>query len=339
MNHSATIGIVGCGYWGGKLLAKFLANRDCVVSKVCELDSRLRASLNRQFPDLNTTDAYDDLLSDGAVTSVVLATSPATHYTLARKALEAGKHVWIEKPLATSLVQGRELVQLAQDKGRVLFVDHTFLYDPLVQRIRRLIADGELGDIYHVYFQRLNLGRIKRDSNVWWNSAPHDVSLLLYLLGDQPASITVHGYRYLQPQIEDLNMGVIEMRGGASAFIYHNWLSPENTASVTVVGSRKLLAYEGKFDKRAVSVYEYSVEKDYRSGSDLPMTIPSRITQRYKLEDTPEAEPLANAVQDFVASIHEGRSPLSDGKFSLQVLAVLEAGATSLRSGGSKISL
>jgi predicted dehydrogenase len=253
--------------------------------------------------------------------------------------LEAGKHVWIEKPLATSLVQGRELVQLAQDKGRVLFVDHTFLYDPLVQRIRRLIADGELGDIYHVYFQRLNLGRIKRDSNVWWNSAPHDVSLLLYLSGAQPASVTLHGYRYLQSQVEDLNMGVIEMRGGASAFIYHNWLFPENTARLTVVGSRKLLTYEGKFDKRAVTVYEYAVDHQYRSGSDLPTTIPSRFTRWYNVDDVSDAEPLASAAEDFIGSIREARAPLSDGKFSLQVLAVLEAGEASLRSGGAKISL
>lgn len=339
MNHSAAIGIVGCGYWGSKLLPQFLANRDCDVSKVCELDPRLRAVLSRQFPELHTTDSFDELLSDAAVTAVVLATPPATHCTLARRALEAGKHLWIEKPLAMSLAEGLQLVWLAQEKSRVLFVDHTFLYDPLVRKIRRLVEAGDLGDIYHIYFQRLNLGRIKRDSNIWWNSAPHDVSLLLYLLGDQPASIALHGYRYLQPQIEDLNMGVIEMRGGASAFIYHNWLSPENTASVTVVGSRKLLAYEGKFDKRALSVYEYSVEKDYRAGSELPMTMPSRITQQYKFEDTPGSEPLASAVDDFVTSIREGRSPLSDGKFSLQVLAVLEAGTTSLRSGGSKISL
>ena len=339
MANKVSVGFIGCGYWGSKLLPKFLANPHCQVRMACDLDPRLRASVNQQCPGLATIDSYDDVLDDAAVTTVVLATPPATHYGLARKALEAGKHVWIEKPLATNLAQGRELVQMAQEKGRVLFVDHTFLYDPLVQRIRRLIADGELGDIYHVYFQRLNLGRIKRDSNVWWNSAPHDVSLLLYLSGGKPTSVTLHGYRYLQSQVEDLNMGIIEMNGGASAFIYHNWLFPENTAKLTVVGSRKLLTYEGKFDKRAITIYEYAVDHQYRSGSELPMTIPSRFTRQYNVDEVPDAEPLASAAEDFLTSIREARAPLSDGKFSLQVLAVLEAGESSLRRGGSKVSL
>ena len=339
MDNAVSIGIVGYGYWGSKLLPKFLANRDCKVRMVCELDPRLRAALNQQSPDLHTTDSYEELLSDAAIMAVVLATPPATHHPLARKALAAGKHVWIEKPLATSLAEGRELVQLAQEKARVIFVDHTFLYDPLVQKSRQIIESGALGDIYHLYFQRLNLGRIKRDSNVWWNSAPHDVSMLLYLLRDQPASVALHGYRYLQPQVEDLNMAIIEMRGVASAFIYHNWLFPENTARVTVVGSRKLLVYEGKFDKRAVSIYEYSVDHDDRAGAELPTTIPSRFTRHYQLDDVPDAEPLVSAMQDFVESIREGRRPLSDGEFSLQVLAVVEAGETSLRCGGGKVLL
>jgi predicted dehydrogenase len=218
----------------------------------------------------------------------------------------------------------------------VLFVDHTFLYDRAIRMTHELAAGGDMGDVYHVFLQRLNLGRIKRDSNVWWNSAPHDVSILLYVLKGRPRSVTLQGYRYLQPDVEDLNMATVEMSDGASAFIYHNWLFPENTAKLTVVGSKKMLVYEGKFDKRAATVYEYATGAAAGGGVDAN-TIASKFLSERNLEGITAEEPLASAVADFLGSIRERRSPVSDGEFSLKVLAVLEAGEQSLRAGGKKI--
>jgi len=167
MTGELSVALVGAGYWGNKLLPKFLRNSDCTVKAACDIHPAHRAAINQAFPKVPTTDSVGAILDDPAIAAVILATPPATHYALARQAIEAGKHVWIEKPLALRAAEGRELVRLSQTQRRVLFVDHTFLYDPAIRKIRRLIADDELGRVHHIYSQRLNLGRIKRDSSVW----------------------------------------------------------------------------------------------------------------------------------------------------------------------------
>ncbi len=205
-----------------------------------------------------------------------------------------------------------------------------------------MIRSGELGNIYHLFLQRLNLGRIKRDSNVWWNSAPHDASIVLYLLSSQPTSISLHGYHYLQPHLEDLSVAVIEMADKTSAFVYHNWLYPESTAKLTVIGSKRLLVYEGKFEKRSVTLHEYQVENSLvgkRFPDELPTTIPSKMLAVHEMEGFKDQEPLAGAVKDFLESILDDRTPLSNGDFALQVLAVLEAGERSVRANGARATV
>ena len=342
MADRISVGLVGAGYWGQKLLPKFLADPNGHVRAVCDLQPGNRSVVSQRFSELAVTNDYEALLLDRQLSAVVIATPPASHYALARRALSAGKHVWIEKPLALDVEEGRELVRLGEEKGLTVFVDHTFLYDPAVQKIRQLIVSNEIGDVRHLFLQRLNLGRIKRDSNVWWNSAPHDVSMILYLLGGRPKKIALHGYRYLQPHLEDLNIAVVEMADGVSAFIYHNWLYPENTAKLTVVGDRRLLTYEGKFDKRCVTLFDYCVDRsdaDGRLTSELPTTVPSKLLTERRLEGIYDAEPLGQAVADFLGSIRERRAPMSDGKFSLDVLAVLQAGDQSLHDDGAKIAV
>ena len=336
-----SVALVGAGYWGRKLLPKFFAAPDCSVATVCDLDAGYRADIEKAFPGTPTTASYDDVLKDPKIDAVLLVTPPATHFSLGKKAIEAGKHIWIEKPLALRLAEGKQMVALAEKEKTVLFVDHTFLYDRAIRMAHDMIAGGEMGEVHHIFLQRLNLGRIKRDSNVWWNSAPHDVSILLYLLKGRPASVALHGYRYLQPDVEDLNMAAVEMSDGASAFIYHNWLFPENTAKLTVIGSKKMLAYEGKFDKRAATLYEYATGPEAGGGAsqELANTIPSKIIAERQLEGVASEEPLATAVADFLGSIRERRAPVSDGHFSLKVIAVLEAAEQSLRSGGKKIAI
>jgi predicted dehydrogenase len=340
MHKTINIGLVGAGYWGNKLLPKFLAAPNAKVQSVCDIHSANRAQVERQFPGIATLASLDALLASRELDAVVIVTPPATHFRLAKAALEAGKHVWIEKPLALRLDEGQQLVQLASAMKRTLFVDHTFVYDPAVRIIRDLVQQGELGDIYHLFLQRSNLGRIKRDSNVWWNSAPHDASMILFILSGKPTGIHLLGYAYLQANLEDLNLAVIEMTGGTSAFIYHNWLYPENTAKLTVVGSKRLLVYEGKFEKRSLTLYEYQLD-DLRSGqlplAELPTTIPSKIVGERKIEGFQGQEPLAAAVEDFLEAIRGDHEPVSNGDFSLRVLAILEAGERSLRAGGARM--
>ena len=340
MNDKVSVALVGAGYWGKKLLPKFVLNRNSLVRVICDIHTGHRAEMNQAYPDIPTSESIDHILSDPSIAALVLATPPATHYALARKAIHAGKHVWIEKPLALRTEEGRDLVELSRSTGAVLFVDHTFLYDPAIRKIRDLIHGGELGSVHHIYSQRLNLGRIKRDSNVWWNSAPHDISIILYLLESAAQTIALHGYRYLQPDLEDLNIAVLEMSGGVSAFIYHNWLFPENTARLTIIGSKKMLVYEGKFEKRAITLYDYAVDGSARSGTqDLPTTIPSKMVAEHTLPGLTDQEPLTLAVSDFVAAIQHGRALVSDGIFSLRVLEILAAGEKSLRSGGTKVRI
>ncbi|HEX9878674.1 MAG TPA: Gfo/Idh/MocA family oxidoreductase [Candidatus Binatia bacterium] len=342
MIQTVSIGLVGAGYWGQKLLPKFIEAPGSSVRMICDIHPQNRGDIEKRFPGIPTTDSYDKLLGDRDVRAVVLATPLATHFPLAQKAIQAGKHVWIEKPLALCLDEGRRLVQFARAAGTILFVDHTFLYDPAVSLIHDLVKNGDFGDIYHVFLQRLNLGRIKRDSSVWWNSGPHDISIILYLLPGHITSIALHGYSYLQEKLQDLNMAAIELSGGTSAFVYHNWLYPENTAKLTMVGSKQLLVYEGKFDKRSIAVSEYAVEHGVPGQPlphELPTTIPSRLIAGRKLEEFGSQEPLALAVEDFLESIRHGRAPRSDGDFSLRVLTVLDAGERSAQGGGTKIFL
>jgi hypothetical protein len=238
------------------------------VATVCDLDAGYRG--DRRPP----TASYDEVLGDPSVDAVI---SHAAGHALFPGRSARGGQAYLDREAAGA--QARRLPadgRAGEGEGNRLIVDHTFLYDRAI-RMRFLIAGGEMGEVHHVFLQRLNLGRIKRDSNVWWNSAPHDVSILLYLLKGRPASVTLHGYRYLQPDVEDLNMAVVEMSDGASAFIYHNWLFPENTAKLTVIGSKKMLAYEGKFDKRAATLHTYATGAAAGGAGEDAVTIPSKM--------------------------------------------------------------
>jgi predicted dehydrogenase len=190
------------------------------VTGLCDLDGQQLAKFLPEHPGARGASDYAELLRRDDVDAVALATPPSHHHAMARAALEAGKHVWVEKPLALSAVDGRELVEGARTRGRVLFVDETFLYDPLVREMKRIIDDGGLGDVYHLSFERLGMGRIKRDSNVWWNSAPHDLSILLYLVPRRVVNVRLHEHCYLQPGIADMAVCDLELEGGVSAHVY-----------------------------------------------------------------------------------------------------------------------
>jgi predicted dehydrogenase len=340
-DRAINLALVGAGYWGNKLLPKLMGSR-ASVRAVCDIHQGNLAGIEKQFPQVRTTLSFENLVRDSEIDAILIVTPPATHFALANQALRAKKHVWIEKPLALLRAQGHELTELAKAQDRVLFVDHTFIYDSAVRLIRTIIGNDDLGDIHHLYLQRSNLGRIKRDSNVWWNSAPHDVSLLLFLLSARPRSINLHGYRYLQPNLEDLSIAIVELTGGTSAFIYHSWLFPENSAKLTVIGSKGFLVYEGKFDKRSITTYKYHLDRladGLEHGHEPPTTIPAKMTAETRLETFPGPEPLEAALADFLESIEQRREPLSNGDFALKVLAVLEAGEHSLRANGQRTEI
>ncbi|TMA65532.1 MAG: Gfo/Idh/MocA family oxidoreductase, partial [Deltaproteobacteria bacterium] len=198
------VAIVGVGYWGGNLLRTFGKLPEVRVTDVCDLDVKRLRALGVEHPELRLIDDLGELVGRDDVDALVIATPPSRHHTMALAALHAGKHVWVEKPLALSAAEGRALVDAAAAAGRILFVDETFLYDPLVVEMKRLVDQGALGELYHLSFERLGMGRIRRDSNVWWNSAPHDLSILFHLVPRPVVSTRLHQHTYLQPGIADM---------------------------------------------------------------------------------------------------------------------------------------
>ena len=329
------VGIVGVGYWGGNLLRTFGKLPGARVMDVCDLDAGQLAALSGQHPGLRATRDLDELLARDDVDAVAIATPPSRHHAMALAALRSGKHVWVEKPLALSAVQGRELVDAAAAAKRILFVDETFLYDPLVGEVKRLIDQGALGELYHLSFERLGMGRIRRDSNVWWNSAPHDLSILLYLVPRRVLHVRLHEHCYLQPGVADMAVGDLELEGGVSAHLYLSWLHPEKTASVTVIGRERMLAYEGRFEKRGLTLYDYDIERSNGNGDASAAPImPIRHFAARRLELPAAAEPLALAAEHFVDSIRNGTEPLTSGARSLPVVEVLEAAEHAATRGG-----
>jgi predicted dehydrogenase len=327
------VGVVGLGYWGKNLLRTFGALDAARVTALCDVDPARVAAFAPDHPGASGATDYAELLRRDDVDTVVLATPPSRHHAMALAALEAGKHVWVEKPLALTAADGNELVDAARRRERILFVDETFLYDPLVREMRRIIQAGHLGDVFHLSFERLGMGRIKRDSNVWWNSAPHDLSILLYLVPRRVVQVRLHEHAFLQPGIADVAVCDLELEGGVSAHVYLSWLHPEKTAKVVVVGRERMLAYEGRFEKRGITLYDYALDAPPTAGNQAGIVPVARFSGR-PLEVPSGAEPLALAAAHFAESILAGTEPLTSGARSLRVVEVLEAaehGAT--RSG------
>src|SRR5215510_4997091 len=299
------VGIAGVGYWGKNLLRTFARLPTTRIARLCDLDSTRRQALKQEHPELPVSDDYAGFVAASDFDAVLVATPPSRHHAMALAALHAGKHVWVEKPLALTAADGRELVAAARAVGRTLFVDETFLYDPLVTEMRRQVESGALGDILHLSFERLGMGRIRRDSNVWWNSAPHDLSILFHLVPRPVVHLRLHLHAYLQPGIADMAVCDLELEGGVSAHIYLSWLHPEKTAKVVVVGRERMLAYEGRFEKRAITLYDYAIDREIGASNATGTAPIIPITQfsANRLEIPAATEPLSLAAEHFVECI------------------------------------
>jgi len=330
------VGVVGLGYWGKNLVRTFAKLRDARVTGLCDLDAQQVGKFTEEHPGARGTADFAELLSRDDVDAVALATPPSQHHAMALAALRAGKHVWVEKPLALSVAHGTELVEVARERDRILFVDETFLYDPLVREMKRIIDQDGLGEVYHLSFERLGMGRIKRDSNVWWNSAPHDVSILLYLVPRRVVQVRLHEHGYLQPGIADMAVCDLELEGGVSAHMYLSWLHPEKTAKVTVIGRERMLSYEGRFEKRGITLYDYAIERSNGQGNShvTAPIVPITHFAAHRLEVPAAVEPLALAAEHFVESVLAGTEPLTSGARSLRVVEVLAAAEHAATRGG-----
>lgn len=331
---------IGCGYWGVNLLRCFQQIPAVVLTGVAELRQERMAYLADKYPALPTTSDYRELL-DSTVDAVVIATPPATHYALAKECLLNNKHVLVEKPLAMCATDAVDLVALAEKQGLVLMVGHTFEYNAAVRALRNYMANGEIGEPYYLYMARLNLGRVQSDINAMWSLAPHDVSILLYVLQEEPIAVSARGLSFLQPGIDDVVFMLVEFPDGIRAHIHVSWLDPNKVRQLTLVGSKKMIVYDDVSADAKIRIYDKGVTRnnvqqslgEYDSFGKFQLTLRAGDVVIPHL-DFPE--PLQVECSHFVDCVKKGQTPLSDGQSGLRVVRVLEAAQRSLNADGSR---
>lgn len=330
---------VGLGYWGPNLARNLATVEGGELSVLCDLDQSRLERMGRQIPGARQVTDFEEVLED-AVDAVVLATPVETHHALAKRALEAGKHVLVEKPLARTSAECEELIQLADAGDLRLMVGHVFLYNAAVQLVKQYIGSGELGEIYYVYSQRLNLGQIRSDVNAMWNFAPHDLSILCHWLDAEPATVTASGHSYIQPGIEDVVFLNLDFPGEVGAHVHISWLDPLKVRRMTVVGSEKMVVYDDVSADAKIMLYDKGVTKrlaggsraslgSYRTFDEFQLLLRAGDVLIPKVEFT---EPLKAECQHFVDCIVSGETPRSDGRQGLQVVRALEAADRSIAS-------
>ena len=331
--NNISVGVVGCGYWGPKLIRNFQAIPGADLRVVVDLREDRLEHIRGLYPGVRTATDFADLLKS-PVAAVAIATPVGTHYQMVRDALLHDKHVLVEKPLTDDSGQARELIDLARERERVLMVGHTFEYNPAVDYLKAFIASGELGRVYYINCTRVNLGIFQQDINVIWDLAPHDVSILLYVLGMTPDRVSARGAAYVQPQIEDVAYVTLNFPTGIMADVRVSWLDPCKIRRITVVGSKKMIVYDDVEPIEKIKIYDKGVDSPPYSDTMEQF----RLSYRYGDITTPaisNAEPLQVECSHFLDCVRHGHSPRSDGQVGLQVVKILEGAERSLRNGGT----
>ena len=327
------VAIIGAGYWGPNLVRNFNEAPGAEPVAVADLSDERLAAIKKRFPAVRTTRDHRELFADKTIDAVCIVTPISTHRALAEEALAAGKHVFVEKPLAGTAADAEAIVRAAERAGRTLMVGHTFVYNPAVTAVRGLLERGELGTVQYIDSQRVNLGLHQFDFNVLWDLGPHDVSISLYWLGEEPEWVQCIGACFVQPEIEDVVFLTMGFPSGALAQAHLSWLAPSKLRRMAVIGSKKMAVYDDTEAAERVKVYDHGVEslsseelrRSYRAGDIHSPRL--AITEALQLE-----------VRHFIECVREGKRPRSDGEAGLQVVRVLEAGMRSLRQQGARVT-
>lgn len=332
------VGVIGCGYWGPNLIRNFSNLKTSKVVACSDLSEDRLNHMKQLYPSLRTTTNFREIVTDPGIDAVVIATPVSSHYAIAAEALEAGKHVFVEKPLAQSVDEGKKLVELAKRKGRVLMVGHTFVYTAAVNKIKDLIWDGEIGDVYYLATSRVNLGIFQDDINVVWDLAPHDVSIMNYVLNARPLSVSAIGQSYIRPGIEDVAFLLLRYPQSTIANIHVSWLNPNKIRSTTVVGSKKMLVYDDVSSLEKIRIYDkgVTVTPHYDTFGEFQLSYRYGDISIPRLDD---AEPLKIECQHFVDCIEKGATPRSGGTHGLEVLLALDAADRSMREHGKEVTI
>ena len=331
------LAVAGVGGWGRNLARNYSQIPSCDLRYICDTSPAALTRMQATTPGALATTSFDQLLRDPVVQAVVVATPAGTHYALCKAALLAGKDVYVEKPFVLEVAQAEELVHLAKQEGRILMVGHLLEYHPVVNRLKEMIVSKELGDIYYLYNQRVNLGTIRNDENALWNFAPHDISSILYLLDMEPTDVAARGQSYLKRGVEDTVFITLNFNDRAMAHIHVSWLDPHKIRKMTIVGSQKMAVFDDLDANEKLRLYDKGAayNSDYNSYAEY-------VTMRFGDITIPYlkmGEPLELECLHFLECVRERRQPRSDGNDGLRVVRVLDAAQRSLRSNGTPIVL
>ena len=339
MTRPINVGVVGCGYWGPNLVRNFRSlAAECQLKMMCDISKDRLKHLTALYPDVQPETNFDHMLNGVGIDACVIATAVKLHYTMAKAALQAGKHVLIEKPMAASSAQCEELVSIARQKGLVLMIGHTFLYSPAVRKIKEIVDRGDIGDVRYICARRLNLGLFQKDINVAWDLAPHDISIILYLLEQMPQSVNCRGSAHVTPTVEDATSMSLTFSKERSAMIHSSWLDPRKVREMTIVGSKRMIVYDDVAQQEKIRIFDARVERPPHYDTF------AEFHYAYHYGDTyapyvKQEEPLKTECQHFLECIQKGKEPLSNGVQGLELVRILEASSESLRQGGSPVTL
>jgi predicted dehydrogenase len=336
---------IGYGYWGPNLTRNLANLPDVRIAALGEIGRKNIDRFRTNFPGSDVYEDYREGLNRDDIHAVVVATPAAQHFEMTRNALEHGKHVLVEKPLALSSEEGKKLVDIAHSNNCVLMVGHTFLYNSAVRKIKEYIDSGELGKIYYIYSHRLNLGKIRQDINALWNFAPHDISIILYLLENRlPQSVTARGYSYIQNNIEDVAFMTMEFENSVCAHIHVSWIDPNKVRKMTIVGSKKMIVYDDVSIDAKIKVFDKGVDKKYENNSLKEFENYGEFQLLLRAGDVSVprfdfVEPLKEECKHFVECIRNGKSPLTSGDHGVQVIKILENAERSIKNAGAAVTI
>ena len=330
------IAVVGAGAWGKNHIRVFSEISRVRLKYVCDSDPRKLSALKKSYPQSTTIGDLTPALADPEIAGVVIASSAISHYSLAKEALLSGKDVLVEKPMALDVKDAEEMLAIAEKRGRILMVGHLLIYHPVVDRLKEMIASGELGRIHYLYTQRVNLGVIRQDENALWSFAPHDLSVILQLLGEKPVGVSAHGESYIQKGIEDVVFVSLRFPDGKMANIHLSWLDPHKVRRITIVGSKKMLVFDDMEVSEKLKIYDKGV------GSSSYDTYSEYLSLRFGDITIPNIrmlEPLRAEAEHFIECIETRKKPKTGGQDGLEVVKILVAAQRSLREKGAPVNL
>jgi predicted dehydrogenase len=336
---ATTVGVIGCGYWGPNLIRNFVGCPDTELLWACDLDENRLENVLRPYPNVRKTTDLNEVLADENVSAIAIATPVDSHYHLAKTCLEHGKHVLVEKPLASNVLQGEELVQLAKEKNLQLMCDHTFCFTGAVRMIKEIIESGELGEILYFDSVRINLGLFQHDVNVVWDLAPHDLSILDFLIDNKPISVSAHGVSHAQNNLENIAYVTLHYENSFISHFHVNWLSPVKIRKTIIGGTKKMLVWNDMDPAEKIKIYNKGIDIQFNDQEEKRRLLINYRSGDMHAPQTDHTEAISLLVKEFDASINEGRPSITDGEAGLRVLKILEASERSIKADGANVRL